>query len=333
MIEKKNTIVTGSNGFIGNHLIKLLLANDYHVHCLDMSRWPDISPQSSKVTFHRVDLTNPRLLLNLPVWDNIKYVFHLAGVTRCVTIEDFRVGNVIPTKNILNVLIKKKVNLKRFLFISSQAAAGPAQALEIPTNEAMKPQPIEAYGISKLEGEQVVKSFRDEIPFTIIRPCAVYGPRDKDFLNIFRYLENHLGIYLGCKDNYLSIIYVKDLVEGILRAAMSPKSLRETYFLCSNAPIKWKDLYTSISQIIGKYMIELNIPQLLVDLGGQAGDFYSNKTGQFTLINSQKVALSKSNYWVCTADKASLDFDFKDRVSLVKGLTETYHWYKEKRWL
>ena len=126
---------------------------------------------------------------------------------------------------------------------------------------------------------------------------------------------------------------LKDLVKGILQAAKAPKSLGETYFLAANAPITWKTLYNEIAQVMGKTRVEMNIPQFLVDAAGRLGDYYSNKTGRFTLMNSQKIALSKPDYWICSAEKASLGFGFATEFSLFEGLTETYRWYKEQGWL
>ncbi|MCP4427114.1 MAG: NAD-dependent epimerase/dehydratase family protein [Chloroflexi bacterium] len=326
-------IITGATGFIGRNLVELLLAEGFHVRCLDINDRQDALPSSPKVTFHRVDCADLPALQDLPVWEDAQYLFHLAGVTQRISLAGFRAGNVTPTQNLLHTIKVKQSPLKRFLFVSSQAAAGPASSLERPFTEMDKPQPIEAYGISKLEGEKAVNEFGGSIPITIIRPSAVYGPGDRDFLNVFRSLSRRLGIYPGCRDNYLSVIYVKDLVKGIVQAAKTPESSGETYFLAANTPITWQTLYNGIAKVMAKTMIEINIPQFLVDAGGRVGDYYSKRTGWFTLLNSQKIALSKPDYWICSAEKASQDYGFAAETSLMAGLTETYYWYKEKGWL
>ncbi len=328
-----NAIVTGATGFIGRHLVERLFDEGFHVHCLARNERPGVLPDSPRVTFYRVDCADLSALQDLPVWQDVQYVFHLAGATKRVSLDAFRAGNVAPTQNLLRVIKMKQSPLKRFLFVSSQAAAGPALSLEQPVTELHKYKPVEAYGLSKLEAEQEVKEFADTIPVTIVRPCAVYGPGDRDFLNVFQAISRHLGMYPGCRDNYLSIIYVKDLVKGILQAAKESKSLGQTYFLAANESVTWQTLYNEIAQSMGKSMVEINIPQFLVDAAGRIGDHYSSKTGRFTLMNSQKIALSKPAYWVCSAEKARLDFGFATGASLSESLMETVQWYKESGWL
>lgn len=321
-------VVTGSNGFIGSHLVEALLEQGFYIRCLHFTNHGSTSKNRSRIEHYTIDYTDPHAIMETRALEDAEYVFHLAGVTKCLTMEEFRSGNVLPTKNLLQVLVKGKNQLKRIVYISSQAAAGPANTFDNPITEANIPEPIESYGQSKLEAERIVQAYADKIPFTIIRPCAVYGPRDVDFLNVVRLIDNHLSIYPGYRDKYISIIYVTDLVNGILRAAQSSATVGKTYFLCADEPISWCSIHNTFANIANKYVIELSIPQFIVDLVCKAGDAYSRITGKYSLMNSQKIALSKPNYWICSSEQAKQDFGFVTRVSLKQGMEMVYRWYK-----
>jgi nucleoside-diphosphate-sugar epimerase len=333
MDRQKIAAVTGASGFIGTHLVSLLAAHNFQVHCLDV-RSPAVPPHlDHDIIHHQIDLSVFQDVMDWPLWPSVTHVFHLAGVTQRVTIAEFRQGNVIPTQNLLRVLKAKSSRLQRFLLVSSQAAAGPARRLDQPVRESDVPRPVEAYGRSKLEAEMVVLNEVVNLPVTIVRPGPVYGPGDRDFLQIFQFLQKRLAIYPANRKRFMSVIYVHDLVGGMLQAAEAANAQGEIYFLCDAPIITLQDLYGYIIRIIDKRVIQVNLPQFLVDFGGRLGDFQARRTGRYTLLNSQKIALSRAAYWICSSVKAGRDFNFRCHVPLATGLEETYHWYKEQRWL
>lgn len=326
-------VVTGANGFIGTHLIKTLLQKKFTVRCVDNQYSNHTIFENPRIEKHIIDCTNEKALANSNVFDNADYVFHLVGVTKQINLEGFRKINVYPTKYILKILKKKHIPLKRFLFVSTQAVIGPADSLDHPKNEEDSPEPVEFYGKSKWEAEQVVQQFQDQIPCTIVRPSSVYGPRDVDFLTIFKQIMNHLSVYPGYRENYISIIYIRDLTHGMIQAALSPNSRSKTYFLCHDSPVSWEDIHNTIARISKKRVFELDIPQAVVDIFGKAGETYSILTGKAIIINLQKITLSKQNYWICSSERAKKDFGFKPQVSLEEGMKMSYQWYLENGWL
>jgi nucleoside-diphosphate-sugar epimerase len=325
-------IVTGSNGFVGSHLVRLLLEQGFTVRSLDLVH-DDSAPHHPRLERYSLDCADSQALRESGALQGLTgadYVFHLAGVTKRATLEQFRAGNVLPTVNLLQALGAHPP--RRFIYVSSQAAAGPARELGQPKTETCAPAPAEAYGQSKLEAECVVRAYADCIASTIIRPCAVYGPRDVDFLQVFRQVRRGLGLHPGL-DKYVSLIFVGDLVRGMLQAAQSPRAAGQTYFLSSDERLRWRDVYRAVAQALGRRLLELNVPQWAVDLAGRAGDVYARWSGRCGLANSQKVALSRAPYWLCSAQRARQDFGFAARVSLEQGLQATYRWYVEQGWL
>lgn len=326
-------VVTGSSGFIGSHLVEALIEQGFHVRCLDNRSPANSSLHDPRVEHYTIDCTELRSLVETGALEGADYLFHLAGGTKAVNLEEFRKWNVLPTRNLLQVLAERRIRLKRFVYVSSQAAASPAQALDRPTTEATPPEPVEDYGKSKLEAERVVEEYASFIPFTILRPCSVYGPRDVDFLNIFKQISNHLSVYPGYRDNVISIIFITDLVDGVLQAMRAKGAEGKTYFLCADEPASLCDIHRAIANAEEKNVIELSIPQRIVDLVCKAGDVYSKLTGRYSIVNSQKAALSRPPYWICSAERAKKDFGFETRVSLSEGLRITYRWYLENGWL
>ena len=146
------------------------------------------------------------------------YVLHVAGVTKGNSYEDFRLGNVMPTRNLLTAVRQEHPEVKRFVLVSSLTSYGPS-ATSAPHREEDPPTPIEHYGQSKLEAERVVEEESAGVPWTIVRPSGVYGPGDVDYFNLFKSAMRGWNVYFGNRDRCMSLIYVDDCVRGILEAA------------------------------------------------------------------------------------------------------------------
>jgi nucleoside-diphosphate-sugar epimerase len=169
--------------------------------------------------------------------------------------------------------------------------------------------------------------------YTIIRPSAVYGPRDVDFLALFKQLKSGLGIYPGNRDSYVSAIYVEDLVNGILEAALHESASNQTYFLTREISLTWQHIYHIMADIWKNKLREINLPFGLVVVAGHLGDLYSKVTGRVTVMNSKKIDLARPRYWVCSAEKAMTDFGFSPQTKIEQGLQQTFNWYKTAGWL
>ncbi len=170
-------LVTGGTGFIGSHLIEELINEGFSVSSLVRStsdlKWIEGYP----VKIIEGDCLNIESLK-----DTIRgydYIFHLAGITKADNKEDFYYTNVQGTENILNIVHQHNRKLKRFVYLSSLAVTGPSKN-GTPVDTSFTPEPVSDYGKSKLRGEESVLRYKDYLPITIIRPPAVYGPRDKD---------------------------------------------------------------------------------------------------------------------------------------------------------
>ena len=328
-------VVTGTNGFIGSRLVAELLnrGEDRPLEVRALVRsLPAGTPPG--VTPYVVDYQRPNTLAASGALEGAEYVIHLAGITKALTIDVFREGNVAPVDALMQAVRTVGAPIKRFVLVSSQAAAGPARGPGRPMTEADAPAPFDAYGISKQEAERRLIDQAGTIPFTIVRPSAVYGPRDVDFLTLFKQLRRGAGLYPANRDNRLATIFVDDLVSGLLKAAYSDAARDEVFFLTNEEDIGWPDVYRAMSDALQvPIRFEWEIPAPIVRAVGRLGDAVSRLTGSVSVINSQKVALGLTPYWTCTSEKARRLIGFSPATPLAAGLAETLAWYRRQGWL
>lgn len=302
--------ITGANGFIGQHLVRRFAAAGWAVR-------PIVRRDYDEGTL-------PRL------FDGADVVVHAAGATRAPTSTDLNRANVDLTTLTLRQATNARV--RRFVYVSSQAAAGPASSLETPITEQTTPAPIDAYGRSKLAAEALVRAAGVE--HVIVRPVATYGPGDRDFLAMFRLAKRGVAIHPGNRGHWLSIINVADLANAIVACATVPAAAGKTFFLGAEDPVCWRDLFRGAARASGAQLsIDTEVPAILIRIAGLFGDAVARATGRASLVTSEKIALSRPRYWLCSSDRARREIGFAPVVDLQAGLSETYHWYRTAGWL
>jgi nucleoside-diphosphate-sugar epimerase len=327
-------IVTGSTGFIGSHLVDALLARGATVRALARMETSEAA-LDPRVQHWRADLADERSVRESGVWEGATHVFHLAGATKRRTLGQFRFANVVPTANVLAAAGARGGSAPpRVVFVSSQAAAGPARAPDRPVGEDDPPSPIEGYGRSKLEAEGATRLFEGRVPVSIVRPAAVYGPRDRDFLRVFRLSARAVAIHAVPRDNVFSIVHVHDVVAGILLAGDRPEAVGRTYFLADEQPTTWRALYAAIaSAASASPRLYLQLPLGAIALAGMAGDAISALTGWHSLANGNKTTLARPRWWLCDSARARAELGWRESVGLQEGVRETYLWYVNAGWM
>jgi nucleoside-diphosphate-sugar epimerase len=325
-----NSLVTGSNGFIGSHLVEKLIAENHHVRCLVRKtsnlQWIEHLP--AKLVYG--DITHYESLSSAV--QEIDYIFHLGGTVRARMKDDFFQINVRGTENLINACLNTNQNIKKFVFISSQAAAGPSPEKR-KLRESDTPTPISLYGYSKLQAEKLVLNLKNEIPITIIRPPSVYGPRDDDILEMFRFVKHGIKPQLGFKEKYLSLIHVSDLVDGIYRASRTTISDGEIYHLANNGMVTIPDFLSEIEYAMNKKALPVKIPVFIIDIFAQFSELFARFNNTIALVNKDKALEMKQDYWLLDNEKAKHDLNFEPRISLSEGIRMTLEWYKTHGWL
>ena len=321
-------LVTGGTGFIGSHLVEHLIERGDKVRCLvreqSNRRWLEGLP----VDYCFGDI---RDFDSLPLAvDGVDYVFHLAAAKSSLHENDIYQINSVGTANLLKTVIKYNPGIKRFVYISSLAAVGPSSSML--TREEDSAHPITAYGKSKLAGEKSVLSFSQKMPVTIIRPPAVYGPKDYDFLIFYRCAAKHVRLIICFKKKGVSFIYIDDLIQGIILAAGSPKAIGQVYFLVSDIHVSCQELTGLIAQAMNKKTISMYLPCPMMYLLAFIGETFHRVYGQNPLLDRQKARDLCERYWICDGSKAERDLGFKPNVCLREGIERCTAWYRETGW-
>ena len=303
--------VTGSNGFIGQHLVRRFADAGWEVRPLVRR---DIELGRATERFAGADV-----------------VVHAAGATRAPSAATLYESNATLTAKMLDAAREARVG--RFVFLSSLAAVGPAASADAPITEGTKLSPIEAYGRSKLEAERLVGE-RTDPQFVIVRPAAVYGPGDRDFLLLFRLARFGVALHPGNRDHWLSIIHVDDLCATIVHCAGAPEAVGRIYCLGNDEPVQWSELFRLAARCAKReLMLDVEIPTRLVEAGAMVGDVVARMTGRAGLLTTEKLALGKARFWTCSSELAARELGFVASTPLQRGLCDTYQWYLEHGWL
>ncbi len=323
-------LVTGATGFIGSHLVELLLKKKYDVRCLLRKTSSTLWLKNLPVENVYGDLFDETALAEAV--RGVDYVYHSAGITKAKTSEGYYQGNAAGTKNLLEAVRKNNPGLKRFVQISSQAAVGPS-ATKRPIAEDSPPHPITTYGKSKWKAEQECLAAASRFPVTIVRPPAVYGPRDKDVFEFFSTVGKGLQPIVGFSEKYVSLIHVGDLVRGFVMAGESLKAVGQTYFIASKDVYGWKEIGDVTSRIMGKKVLRLRIPEAGVYVIAAFAELFSKFSPKPALINFEKARDMVQDYWTCDSSRAARDFGYVQEISLEDGIRDTVDWYRKEGWL
>lgn len=327
-------VVTGASGFIGRHLVSALYAAGAEVRVLrrSQSRALVAETATSDVRAWEVDLTNAREVAASTIWDDATHVFHLAGLTRAARASEFIHANVTPTANIAAALAAR-THPPKMLLVSSQAAAGPTPVGVVARTDDMVAAPIEAYGRSKLAGEEAAWAWRSTVPLTVLRPCAVYGEGDRDFLAIFAQVQRSTAWFATSPEHPLSLIYVGDLVECLLHVAVHPEARSQRWLVAHDVAATWRALYREMADVSGTAPRYRSVPGAVLRVGAAIGDIAGAVSGRTPLLSSQKLALAEARSWVCTSDALTRVTGWRARTPLLDGLRRTRAWYVAEGWL
>ncbi len=322
--------VTGATGFVGSHLVEALLKNGHQVRVLLRTSSNLQWIAELKLDCFYGNIFDSQSLL--PGLKDIDLVIHAAGLTKALDNKDYYKVNYEGTKNLINTIIENKLPIQRFVYISSQAAAGPSNSMQ-PLTETDPPHPVSEYGKSKQMAEDYIHKQKSKIKTTIIRPPAVYGPRDKDVLRFFKTVKMGIIPKWQNRDKYLSFIYIKDLAEGITLAAMNPKAVGKTYFVAEPRPHSWEEVAYETLKFFKKQAIHVPIPLSLVKSMAFFAEQWSKITKKPSIINQQKVAELLPDFWICSPQKIKKELGFEAKTSIEEGVTQTLQWYLKQRWL
>jgi nucleoside-diphosphate-sugar epimerase len=323
-------LITGGTGFVGSHLVDKLIEKGYDVRCFIRKssnlRWL----QDPKIELVSGSFFDQNSLKNAVT--DVDYIYHIAGAVMAKTPQGYFNSNHIGTKNLLEAALQNNKNLKRFVYVSSQTAAGPSYNGK-PLKEDDEPHPITNYGRSKIAAEKEVMSHANDFPITIVRPSAVYGPRDEAIFIYFKTVNSGLISLIGFNEKFVNLSHSDDIVRGIILAGESDKSINQTYFLASEKWYTWKEITDTMKKFCGRKTITLKIPHAVVYSIAAISQFFGLFSKKGAVFNIEKARDFTRKYWICDISKAKNDLGFKQEVSLNDGIEGTFEWYRKNGWL
>lgn len=326
----KKILVTGGTGFIGSHLTELLLKKEYSVSCLarDPAKLRWLSGLDIEVKAG--DCLLPETLAEAVKQASV--VIHAAGLTKARRAREYYEVNHIGTRNILEACARHNPGIEKFILISSQAAAGPSLDGN-PVKAGDPPHPVSDYGRSKLLAEKEALAYKDKFPIVILRPSVVYGPRDRDMYELFRWAARGVTLEIMGRERFLNLCYVGDLVNAVFLAMEQQTASGSLYFVAEDRPYSWSEFRCALLSS-GKVKARIiKIPYTAAYLIGLASEVGGLFTSRPALMNRQKVREASQTYWICDLAKIAKELGFKADYPLQRGLDITWRWYRDNNWL
>lgn len=327
-------LITGSGGFVGSHLVDEYLRRSCTVSVIVRNestfRW--INPEQVTVFSGSYDDAS---FLQRAVQDQ-DIIVHSAGVLASSDYDGFYKGNVLVTKHLLQAVSIANPNIQRFVHISSLAVSKPSADIQNPTQEDDElGEPLTKYGKSKLEAETVVRSFMETIPITIIRPPAIYGPRDEAVYDYFRLLsKGFIAPIMGFDSKQQSLIHISDLIRGVFEASISSKAISQTYYITSKEYYTWQQIIDATKKALKKpILLSLPLPHFVIMLNGYISTLIGKIKNKPPVFDIEKAKNFTQRHWICSHKKALKELNFEQLISLEVGIQEIIDWYKQNGWL
>lgn len=324
--------ITGATGFIGSWVVDILLSRfpDAQITCLVRANSNLQWLKGKPVQLYTANLLDTSQLKGAV--GNADYILHIAGVVKALKPQDFYEGNVRSCEVLYQAVHRWGKAVRQIVHLSSQAVVGPSPGPQ-PLTEDAPSNPITDYGKSKWQGEQVALQWMDRLPITILRPTAVYGPRDREIFRVFQNVWLGWNVKLGAVDPLVSLVYVADLAEAIVLAAINTAAAGQTYFVCNDQPYFWSTVVETLAQVMNRKVRTVAVPFPIAYLVASGMEFWGFIRRRATMLSRQKMVELAQPFWVVSNAKIKKELHFEPRTALEDGIRSTFDWYRQQGWL
>ncbi|MEE8404215.1 MAG: SDR family NAD(P)-dependent oxidoreductase [candidate division Zixibacteria bacterium] len=325
----QSILITGANGFVGAQLCRKFLESGFLV-IAGVRRTANLAMLDGlKVDYRFGDVTSAESLVEMV--KDVDFIIHNAGVVKAKKKQMFYDVNQKGTANLFEAISRHNPNVKKVIYVSSLAAAGPSKDGR-PVTESDKPNPITSYGSSKLAGEAAALSYQDKFNVLSIRPPAIYGPGDKELFPFFEAVYKGIRPFIGDSSRKLQLVEVGDLCQAFYLAVTKSTPSGEICFVAESKAYTMKQLIELMAGACGKDGFRLYIPTFLLYTMAFVVQTLSALVGATPMLTLEKAKEILSS-WEVTTSKARELFGFSSSVSFEDGASATYDWYIKHGWL
>lgn len=256
-------------------------------------------------------------------------IVHVAGLVKARSLEEYREVNAEGTRRLLRAAAQSAPDA-RFVFVSSQAAAGPATGGR-PVEEGDPAHPVSWYGRSKLEGEEAVAS-EWKGPWIVLRPVVVYGAGDRGLLTLFAAAQKG-WVPVPAGRSRIQLIEASRAARAIALCASRPDLSGRTAFLGDPDPVPIAELFGLIAGLPSRPARRFPVPDMAVRAAGLAASLREAITGRALPFNADKAREVLAGDWLCRPEVMQKHLSLPPPVPLESGLKETWDWYVREGWI
>ena len=333
--NKMKILITGASGFIGSFIVEEALRRGFETWAAVRKSSSREYLQDERIHFIELNLSSKAQLVEQLRPHQFDYVVHAAGVTKCLNKQDFRRINTEGTKHLVDAILELQMPIKRFIYLSSLSIFGAIKEQQ-PYEEIKEtdtPQPNTEYGRSKLEAEKYLESVSSRVPYIILRPTGVYGPREKDYFIMAKSIKQHSDFAVGYQRQDITFVYVKDVVQAVFLALEKGENGRK-YFLSDGQVYQSTTFSDLIHEELGRpWWIRITAPVWVLRIITFVGEYVGQMTGKVTALNNDKYNILKQRNWRCDIQPAINELGYQPTYNLEQGVKETIQWYKDNGWL
>jgi len=320
-------LVTGATGFLGSHLVELLVSEGIETICLvlpgDDRRWIG----SLEVEFIHGDCTRKESLQ--PALDRAPdLIFHLAGIANAGTEEIYHQVNTLGTMNLIELCLERELDLHRFVFSSSASVMGPSNG-SLPLSEEDDPRPTTEYGRSKVAAEQHLRECEDDLPYTILRLGLIYGPRATHGFSMMPRLAVK-GILPRTMQLRSNLIHVEDAARCLLHVARHDAAVNRTYLAANEDPVSLIEIANEIVSSLDRRVIQFRIPFPLLYPIAAIMQVTGRIRGRVPLLDLRRLDDMRHRDWIIDPSLIRGETGYIPEIDLQTGIRQTVNWFRQE---
>lgn len=321
-----NALVTGATGFVGSHLVEALRRAGHEVTALVRSPAKAAPLAGLGVRVAQGDLGDDAGLTRAVAGQDV--VFHVAGLTAARNESEFYRVNRDGTAAVVAAAARSGV--RRVVLFSSMAAAGPSSPGQPLTGDEPA-RPVTQYGRSKLAGEAAVRS--GTVPWTILRPPMVYGPRDREVLKVFQTAKLGIAPVFGDGSQELSAVHGADLADAAVACATAERAIGRIYYPCHPQTFTSAGFVQAVGSALGRRVLVLRIPLSLGRVALTATGTAARVLGRATILTRDKANEFFQPAWTGDPARCISETGWTPRIAIESGLKDTCTWYRSAGWI